>query len=600
MMTSELELEVIVIEDERATLQPSKAVENDEMPFKGRLIAFIRERKKAIVFRFFAVIAIGFDIYSVAKKYSRGHIPWVIVAVVFLLINPIIGGIYSLCCEVLEKSSYDDPLSNSKKGKKSDTKDGNFKLAQSDSIQGFNDVIVPLNFDSDSSHDSVTSLSELKPKKGKKKKVSVMFDNAPSPKAASKQRKLKKGTYVEPGMMDPKMDGEENYTEQLATSPSSTANLSIKKFLSGIREYCSLNMVLSHIFLFPKEYQFVRVSKILWKHYKEPSNSEAASFIKKEHVKEVSYQPLWNEYIYREIISKQLSLLMAVLQTIPMTFIELLYWSVESEKIAKYNTESRSSFFNIKSFHGEEFNIFELASLVINMFNISYRVVSLMNQIRKLDFSRQDMGLFHMIYLTLIYFFLLTSRIISLYFVMCLNLNGIVFTISILLVQFTTTYLVTRNLYAEGNPVTMMISNLLMLFLYVPPKMGRKITMFSYHIIILVEMIALFVFGYCQLPRGIDTAQNPNHISVVGQDVPSDVFYWFFVSSLAVFLIFWFLNSAPVSKCLFKYRAKIDRAKIREVLRDANAKFGTNYEIILGYFGQDKSSFSAQQTIHLF
>ncbi|KAL5263834.1 hypothetical protein ACHWQZ_G005042 [Mnemiopsis leidyi] len=596
---TELELEVVVIENERTNLQPSKSIANDTEPFKKRLASFLWERKKAIVFRIFAVIAIGFDIYSVSKKYSRGHTPWVIVAVVFLLINPIIGGIYSMCCEVLEKSSYNASQSNTKKGKKSYSNENNFKLAQSDSIQGFNDVIVPLNYETDSSNNSLSSL-DPKPKKAKKKKVSLMFNDVSSPKAASKQKKLKKGTYVEPGMMDPKMEGGENYIEQISTSPSSAPKLSIRKFLSGVKEHCSLGTVLSHVFLLPKEYQFFYVSKILWRHYKESSNKEAASFIKKNDVKEVSFRPLWNEYIYREIISKQLSLLMAVLQTIPLTFIELLYWSVESEKIATYNTDSENSFFNVKSFHGEEFNIFELASLLINMFNISYRVVSLMNQIRKLNFSKQDMGLLHMIYLTLIYFFLLTSRIISLYFVMCLNVNGIVFTISILCVQFTTTYLVTRNLYAEGNGVTMIISNLLMLFLYVPPKMGRRITMLSYHAIILVEMIALFVFGYCQLLRGNATALSSNHISVVGQDVPSDVFYWFFGSSLAIFLLCWGLNSAPVSKCLFKYREKIDRAKIREVLRDANAKYGTKYEIILGYFGQDKSSFSAQQTIHLF
>ena len=593
---ADIELDVVVVHDEGTTTE-QPALATDKESFKSRLYSFLWERKKAIVFRLLAMVAIGFDIYSVWKKYSRGDYRWVIIAVTFLLMNPLLGSIYSLCCEVLEKGSCESPSSSKKEKKSRDEIKDYSKLAASDSVQGFNDVVMSLDYESDSSTEG-TIPEETKPRsKAKKKKVALRFDDTPPNKAPSKQRKIKKGTYVEPGIMDPKMEGEEDYSEPV--SKASNVRLSPKKFLLGVKEHCSLGMVLSHIFLFPKEYQFYYVSKILWRYYKEPFNKAATSHIKKASVKEVSFKPLWNEYIYREIISKQLSLLMAVAQTIPVTFIELLYWSMESQTIAKYNTDSETSFFNVKSFDGEQFNIFELASLMINMINISYRVVSLMNQTRKLNFSKEDLGLFHKIYLTIIYFFLLTSRIISLYFVMCLNQNGIVFTISILCVQFSITYLVTKDLYAEGNQVTMVMSNLLMLFLYVPPKFGRRITMFSYHVIILVEMIAMLVFGCYQLPTSTDLNPSPT-ISVVGQDVPLYTFYWFYASSLVLFIVVWFLNSERVSKCLFKYRERMDRGQIREVLREANSTFGTDYQIIIGYFGQDKSSFSAQQTIHLF
>ena len=583
---TDMELDVVVVTDNGSTARESAAKLDEVETFKRRLFLFFWERKKAIVFRLLAMVAILFDVYSVWKKFTRGHYPWVCVAVFFLLVTSIIGAIYSLYCEVLEKSSLESP-SVSKKEKKSKGKlEDHEKLVASDSVQGFHDVTMTLDYDSDSStEDSI--LQDQKPSKAKKKKVQVLrFDDTPSNgNKTSKQRKMKKGTYMQAGIIDPKMEGEEDCIDS-APETSSGIKLSPSKFLSGVKEHCSRSMVLSHIFLCPKEYQFYHVSKILWRHYKEPSHKEATSQIKESHVKEVSFKPLWNEYIYREIISKQLSLLMAVVQTIPMTLIELLYFS-----IAEFDTDSRFSFLNVNSLSGEQFNILELVSLVINMTNISYRVVSLMNQIRKLNFSKQDMGFFHKIYLTIIYFLLLTSRVITLYFVMCLNVNGIVFTISILCVQFSTTYLVTKNLYEEGNPGTMMISNLLMVFLYVPPKVGRRITMFNYHVIIFIEMIALFVFGHFQLTESI---------SVVGQNLSPYYFYWFFVPSVVVFILAWFLNSELVSKCLFKYREKMSRDEIRKVLRDSNDKFKTDYQLIVGYYGQDKSSFNAQQTIHLF
>ena len=193
-----MELDVVVVTDNGSTARESAAKLDEVETFKRRLFLFFWERKKAIVFRLLAMVAILFDVYSVWKKFTRGHYPWVCVAVFFLLVTSIIGAIYSLYCEVLEKSSLESP-SVSKKEKKSKGKlEDHEKLVASDSVQGFHDVTMTLDYDSDSStEDSI--LQDQKPSKAKKKKVQVLrFDDTPSNgNKTSKQRKMKKGTYMQ-------------------------------------------------------------------------------------------------------------------------------------------------------------------------------------------------------------------------------------------------------------------------------------------------------------------------------------------------------------------------------------------------------------------
>ena len=559
---------------------------------------FFKERKKAIIFRILAAIAIAFDVYSVYKKYKREHYFWVIFSVIFLVVPVGAVAVYSLWCEIIENHSS---MNKKKQEPKEKAERGVIYLTASGSTQGFDDDIITLGSDeSDNVDDDSPELdtNHLNPEKKighKKRGVSFEFEET-SPKAEKVlKNKIKlKGTYVQPGIVDPKMDNDCN--EILDNEPTDNLPiLSLKEFWLGILN-CSWPMLISHILLFPKEYHFCRTSSLLLKYFKQPFHNNAENHLKNCNIKEVSYQPLWNKYCYREIISKQLSFLIATFQSLPMTVLDLLYWSVESKNIANYTT---LSFFDAESFGGEQFNIFELTSLLINMCSISYKLVSLMNQIRRINFAKQDMKLLHLVYLTVVYFILLSSRIISICFIMCLNWSSVLFTLSLLLVQFITSNLVSWNLYKGVNSITVLISNLLMIFLYVPPRSNnnRRISMLSYHIIIFSEILLMFIFGYYQL---LSDSNISLHIFVVGQKIPRKGFYMGFGCSLFLLVFGVVLNSEVLSRCLFKYHIITKRENIRKVLREVNDKHKTEYEIITGQYGQNKESFSVQQTIHLF
>ena len=81
-------------------------------------------------------------------------------------------------------------------------------------------------------------------------------------------------------------------------------------------------MKLSHFLPipFPQEYQFCRTSHILWTHYAELYCKDACKMIKKAGVQEACFRPFLLKYTQRKIISKEISLIMATVQTIPMNW----------------------------------------------------------------------------------------------------------------------------------------------------------------------------------------------------------------------------------------------------------------------------------------
>lgn len=544
---------------------------------------FFRERKKAIIFRILAVIATGFNIYSIYKKYEREHYLWVAISAIFLISPTVFGSVYSLWCEVIEKHA-----SMKKKLGSKESADPNrcSPVVMHGSVQDFMDECVTLDLEK---YDDEIAGSSTQKINHPKKKMSVAFDIKSSPTA-----KKVRGTYVQPGIMDPKMNEEFDEAFESKTS-CRLPTIPVKEFLSSIFK-CSWPMVVTHFLLIPKEYHFFRTSFILNKYLQQRIHPEAEKKIEESSIKKVSYQTLWNEFCYREIISKQISLIIATFQSLPMTLIDLLYWSAKSENIAN---NTKSSFFDVKNVSGQQFNILELVSLIINIMHISFRLVSLMNQIRRINFAKQDMTLFHLIYLTLVYFLLLSSRVLSICFIACLNWSSFIFTLSILFVQFMTSNLVSWNLYVEGNKITLFISNLLMILLYVPPKSRnhRKMSLLGYYVIILTEMILMFIFGYYQLQSDSKISSN---IFVVGQKIPVTSFYYGFLCSFMLMVIGIILNSEVLSRFLFIVDESMKREEIRNNLNAVNELYGTDYQIITGIYGQDSESFSLQKTIHLF
>ena len=551
-----------------------------------RVWLFVLERKWAIIFRILGFVALYFDIYSIAKKCRRGHYGWAVSSVLLLILTRIIGSFYSLYCEVIEQRS----LSREEETVEMLHREveGGFagdehleQLSESDDGQDLetDDVHDPELHTSHQSadiskSDGIEENAEMKKQSSKKSGITFL------PTVIRKSLKRKK---LESQLSTPSYHGSLYHGSYIEPRFKRQQDLPWKEFFAGV-QHCKLSMKLSHFFPipFPQEYQFCRTSHILWTHYAELYCKDACKMIKKAGVQEACFRPFLLKYTQRKIISKEISLIMATVQTIPMILIELLYWTVLSAKIFE---GSKFSFFDLSSYGGNKFNIFELASLVINIVNISYRLVSLTGQMRKLNVLKQNMKMVHKAYLTMIYSFLLLSRILSIYLVMCLNGNGTFFALFVLVNQFVIVCVISFNFteneesdnpVAEDNILSTLLSNLFMVFLYLPPEKGKRMSMLGYYFIMCFEMVAMFSFGCFQLKTDDNLAAK---ITIVGHELAASHFYMIYGGTFVIFIGCWILGSEQVSKCMFLYKKELTWEYIQNEINNANSKYFTSYKI---------------------
>ena len=533
---------------------------------------FLWERKLAIIFRALGFIAIAFDIYSVVKKLWRQHYAWAVSSAVLLFLTRIIGAIYSLYCEVVEKLDLDlvspdeEEYEISKEIKPlHHTEEYGFAADQCEVIVLTDDESE----DNASGKGEVINEAEHSDELEQEDEMAVKFKSLPR---SMKFNKLDSqisyhGTFIEPNFENQK-------------------DLTLEQFFDGVIHHCSLWMKLTHILPipFPQEYQFFRASHVLWRHYSEKFHEEACKMIKEAGIQEECFRPLILKYCQRKIISKQISLVMATVQTIPMILIELLYWTVLSSSIFDKKSPETISFWS--SYGGDQFNVFELASLVINVVNISYRLISLTSEIRKVNFLKQNMRTIHKIYFTILYSVLLFSRILSIYLVMCLNGSGRLFAMFLLVNQFITVLVITFNLKARDggqnnheqreNKISVLLSNLFMLFLYLPPKSGKRISQFGYYLITIFEMLAMFAFGWYQLESDPELEVS---IMIVGHKISAEHFHIIYGGMFLIFIACWILSSKTVSKLIIQSKNEMTWLYIKNILDDANSQYGTKYII---------------------
>ena len=532
---------------------------------------FLWERKLAIIFRALGFIAIAFDIYSVVKKLWRQHYVWAVSSAVLLFLTRIIGAIYSLYCEVVEKLDLVSPDEE-----EDDEMDKEIKPLHHTEEYGFaGDQYKVIELSDDENEDNASGKSEdideaeHADELGQKDEMAVKFNSLPRSMKFNKldSQTSYHGTYIEPNFENQK-------------------DLTLEQFVDGVIHHCSPWMKLTHILPipFPQEYQFFRASHVLWRHYSEKYHKEACKIIKEAGIQEECFRPLLLKYCQRKIISKQISLVMATVQTIPMILIELLYWTVLSSSIFDKNSPEKISFWS--SYGGDQFNVFELASLVINVVNISYRLISLTSEIRKVNFLKQNMRTIHKIYFTVLYSVLLFSRILSIYLVMCLNGSGRLFAMFLLVNQFITVLVITFNLKARDggqnhheqreNKISALLSNLFMLFLYLPPKSGKRISQFGYYLITIFEMVAMFAFGWYQLESDPELEVS---IMIVGHKITAEHFHIIYGSMFFIFIACWILSSKTVSKLIIQSKNEMTWLYIKNILDDANSQYGTKYVI---------------------
>ena len=532
---------------------------------------FLWERKLAIIFRALGFIAIAFDIYSVVKKLWRQHYVWAVSSAVLLFLTRIIGAIYSLYCEVVEKLDLVSPDEE-----EDDEMDKEIKPLHHTEEYGFaGDQYKVIELSDDENEDNASGKSEdideaeHADELGQKDEMAVKFNSLPRSMKFNKldSQTSYHGTYIEPNFENQK-------------------DLTLEQFVDGVIHHCSPWMKLTHILPipFPQEYQFFRASHVLWRHYSEKYHKEACKIIKEAGIQEECFRPLLLKYCQRKIISKQISLVMATVQTIPMILIELLYWTVLLSSIFDKESPEKISFWS--SYGGDQFNVFELASLVINVVNILYRLISLTSEIRKVNFLKQNMRTIHKIYFTILYSVLLFSRILSIYLVMCLNGSGRLFAMFLLVNQFITVLVITFNLKARDggqnhheqreNKISALLSNLFMLFLYLPPKSGKRISQFGYYLITIFEMVAMFAFGWYQLESDPELEVS---IMIVGHKITAEHFHIIYGSMFFIFIACWILSSKTVSKLIIQSKNEMTWLYIKNILDDANSQYGTKYVI---------------------
>lgn len=533
---------------------------------------FLWERKLAIIFRALGFIAIAFDIYSVVKKLWRQHYAWAVSSAVLLFLTRIIGAIYSLYCEVVEKMDL-GLVSQDEEEYEINKEIKPLHHTEEYGFAGDQYKVMQLSDDESEYNDSDLGVDNAKDehadKLGLEDEMAVKFNSLPQ---SMKFKKIDSqtsyhGTFIEPNFENQK-------------------DLTLEQFFDGAIHHCSLWMKLTHILPipFPQEYQFFRASHVLWRHYSEKFHEEACKMIKEAGIQEECFRPLLLKYCQRKIISKQISLVMATVQTIPMILIELLYWTVLSSSIFDKKSPEKISFWS--SYGGDQFNVFELASLVINVINISYRLISLTSEIRKVNFLKQNMRTIHKIYFTILYSVLLFSRILSIYLVMCLNGSGRLFAMFLLVNQFITVLVITFNLKARDggqnnheqreNKISVLLSNLFMLFLYLPPKSGKRISQFGYYLITIFEMLAMFAFGWYQLESDPELEVS---ITIVGHKISAEHFHIIYGSMFLIFIACWILSSKTVSKFIIQSKNEMTWSYIQKILDDANSQYGTKYVI---------------------
>ena len=572
------------------------------LPWRERFCKLLKERKKQIIFRFLALGSLFLDLFSVYKKCIRGHWEWSILSVASLVLSSAVGSLYSLWWDVLEAYSKENTFTNKKKVKT----EPSYSALTSD----YRENIAELDAEDSPEEEEVEEGEEddqagKPPKKKKAKRVAIFIDDEPRPSKDEKRKEKKKekiGTYAEPSFLGPSTGLQNQDHIENEKQEEKIPTMGISDFLVGIQKL-GFGMIISHVILFAKEYRFCEVTQLLWKDfYNKEQNWEAHAELERRNVKKVSYDRTWNDYCRKEMVSKNLSILIAILQTIPMTLIDLSYWSFKSEAISNYGKRlegdaSNSSFISA-SFGGEDFNILELISLILNLAIVAYRQISVTNQVRKIDFSREDMRFVHLVFLCALYFFNLLSRVSAIYFVMSLSLSSVVFVISILLVQFLIMTLKDSQSMSGVSKAQLTVSNILMLFLYLPAKSGNgrdiSVQKYKYDIITFVEMMAFFIFGYFQLED-----MHSSTIYLVGHEVQSAHYFVGYAVSFGLFVIGLILNTECLSKKLFTYREKLNNDEITKVLNQVNGTHNTEFKIIMDHYGQDEAQTKHCQTIYI-
>ena len=319
-----------------------------------------KERCKAIIFRAFSISSVALDVISIVKKYYRGHHTYWIIASIFLAISAYFGSYYSLLADyycVNGNTDY-EPVKKWKKRRPIPVRDrGTSKIDQFINLSDEADEIS-----SDSTEpiaDSTVTVKFLTPiKEYKEPELQI----AP-----------KTGTKVVPSF-----DG------TLETADETEKGESFISITKKMLFTPSRITLLIHCLSAPKCFRFIRSSKKLLEYLKEGFNERSSSELQEKGVKKVCYNKKYRDYCNEELISKQVSLLIASCENIPMLLLDLAYWSKYGKGLSSFNNDIASS----------SYNYIELAAIIVNIVKLAYFLISLQNQIRRLDIRRQDLKFF--------------------------------------------------------------------------------------------------------------------------------------------------------------------------------------------------------------
>ena len=245
----------------------------------------------------------------------------------------------------------------------------------------------------------------------------------------------------------------------------------------------------------------------------------------------------------------------------------------------------------------KKFDYKELLPLLFVAILVSYQGNSLRNQVRKLNYLKADYTSKHVVYLTLQTLVFLIGRVFIIYFVMALTETGMVFAISIILMQAYTVYLVTKDVYVERNPFMLFVASLIMIFVYIPSPVQNKnvFSIRSYMKMIALELFLLFVFCIVDVRFMGDIEKE---IILVGQISASAFFKVFIPFSIGIILfsIHYLLNKYA---CSTSTSTKIEEGKIEEVLVEANKTFHTGFYCLKYHDQYDENLVTSRSTLNL-
>ena len=501
---------------------------------------FIKERCKAIIFRVFSISSVALDVISIVKKYYRGHHTYWIIASVFLAISAYFGSYYSLLADyycVNGNTDYES-VKKSKKRRPIPVRDrGTSKIDQFINLSDEADEIS-----SDSTEPIADSTVRVK--------FSTPIKEYKEPEL---QIALKTGTKVVPRFDDTPETADE--TEKGESFISITKKMLITP---------SRITLLIHCLSAPKCFRFIRSSKKLLEYLKEGFNERSSSELQEKGVKKVCYNKKYRDYCNEELISKQVSLLIASCENIPMLLLDLAYWSKYGKGLSSFNDDIASS----------SYNYIELAAIIVNIVKLAYFLISLQNQIRKLDIRRQDLKFLHAIYLVLVQVLFISSHLFAFHVAISLHYLGAVVSVAIKLLQFLIYFLFFRDLQ-PNQTIRAMMSAILMLFMYAPANKGRSISYITHNIIFVVEMTSLLVFGVSVFDTYVVEYESYYILGLLNRNLYINIIS----GCIGVFLLTCFIEWGQ--KFLFLYEPKKDYNQLRKILKEVSDKYHTSYDLIV-------------------